>query len=183
MLGFIVSSQFFFFITKPWGAISGALLWLLSAVTHWKYLKTNSSQHRFWNHLLFFFILASSFSHTSKKKQKKNKKTLTLIHHLVPLLRRGLLIGWWGSLRCFLQVRDIGKVILLCHTNGQSQDHQLPFTGSPQKSTRGRKTETERKARKGVQKRWTEESSMKKMWCKRERTRRGHFRWQWQKAE
>ncbi|TNN87004.1 hypothetical protein EYF80_002759 [Liparis tanakae] len=53
------------------------------------------------------------------------------MHHLVPLVRRGLLIGRRWCLRRFLQVRDIGKVILLGHTNGQSQDHQLPLTGAP----------------------------------------------------
>lgn len=69
------------------------------------------------------FHLHSILSHT----------TSTLIHYLVPLLRRGFLIGCRCCLRRFLQVRDIGKVILLGHTNGQSQDDHLPFTGSPRK--------------------------------------------------
>lgn len=54
----------------------------------------------------------------------------TLMHHWVPLLGRRFLIGRRCCLRRFLQVRDVGKVVLLGHTDGQSQDHHLPFAGS-----------------------------------------------------
>lgn len=53
-----------------------------------------------------------------------------LVHHSVPLFRRRLLIGRRSCLRRFLQVRDVGKVVLLGHTDGQSQNHHLPFAGS-----------------------------------------------------
>lgn len=52
------------------------------------------------------------------------------VRRSVPLVGRRFLIGRRRRLRRFLEVRDIGKVILLGHTDGQSQDHHLPFAGS-----------------------------------------------------
>lgn len=49
------------------------------------------------------------------------------VRRSVPLLGGRFLIGRRRRLRRFLQVGDIGKVILLGHTDGQSQDHHLPF--------------------------------------------------------
>lgn len=101
----------------------------------------------------------------------------TLVRYLVPLLRRGLLIGWWWCLRCFLQVRDIGKVILLGHTNGQSQDHQLPLTGSPS-NKHGKEIETAKRTR-GQKGEWMQrggKSDVKKVWCRGREEKRGHFK-------
>lgn len=75
------------------------------------------------------------------------------MHRSVPLVGRRFLIGRRCCLRRFLQVRDVGKVVLLGHTDGQSQDHHLPFAGS--RRDKERKTgqrwdrETEKSSGKG----------------------------------
>lgn len=133
--GFIVSSHFYFCNrVSSCGAISGA------GLKH-NALKCSESPKTAQNKTTLLYLdseIISCFSSISYLSHPFTcapfsliRTTSTLIRYLVPLLRRGLLIGWWCCLRCFLQVRDIGKVILLGHTNGQSQDHQLPFTGSP----------------------------------------------------
>lgn len=96
--------------------------------------------------------------------------TSTLTSYLVPLLRRGLLIGRRRCcLCCLLQVRDIGKVILLGHTYGQSQDHHLAFTGSPWKDMQSEiKTERRRGQRRGQR---TEEPHIERTWCRRREDR------------
>lgn len=143
--GFVVSAHFYFCSSVlSSGAISGAGLWhnrlkrsdspkTLTNKTTLLYLDSEITSHFSSIAYPSHPFICSQFSRSHTHTQTHIHRTSALVHCLVPLLRGRFLIGWWRwcCLRCFLQVRDIGKVILLCHTNGQSQDHQLSFTGSP----------------------------------------------------